>query len=83
MTYQCRFSFKFVLNKIGYLKGIICTIVHSWCDSHFTCISVYGMWRARIGVQVLRREFHTHIHLESLDSSLNERVSHIYTLRLF
>ena len=27
-------------------------------------ISACGMWRARAGVQVSRRELHTHIHLD-------------------
>ena len=27
-------------------------------------ISVYGMWRVRIRVQIFRRKFHTHIYLD-------------------
>ena len=40
------------------------TAVHPWCDGHSTSISAYGVWGVRAGVQVSRREFHTHIHLD-------------------
>ena len=36
---------------------------HSWCGGHSINISIYGVWRAMAGVQVFRRKFHTHIHL--------------------
>ena len=29
----------------------------------FFSISAYGVWRAKTGVQVSRREFHTHTHM--------------------
>ena len=37
---------------------------HPWRDGHFTSISVCGVWRARFGVHVFRRELHTHINLD-------------------
>ena len=40
------------------------TIAYFWCDGHFINISVYGVWRGKGGVQVSRREFYTHIHLD-------------------
>ena len=40
------------------------TIAHPWYDSHSICISACGVWRASVRVQVFRREFHTHIHLD-------------------
>ena len=36
---------------------------HPWCDGHSTSISTCEVWGARAGVQVSKREFHTHIHL--------------------
>ena len=46
------------------LNSLLVTTVHSWCDGHSTSISAYGVWEVRIGVQVSKREFHTHIHLD-------------------
>ena len=40
------------------------TTAHPWCDGHSTSISAYGMWGARVRVQVSRRELHTHIYLD-------------------
>ena len=37
---------------------------YSWCDSHFTSISVCRIWGIRAGVQVSRKEFHTYIHVD-------------------
>ena len=34
-----------------------------WRDDPSVSISACGMWMARVGVQVSRSEFHTHIHL--------------------
>ena len=34
------------------------------CNGHSTSISVCGVWEARVGVLVSRRELHTHIHLD-------------------
>ena len=31
---------------------------------HSTSISACGVWGIRVGIQVSRREFHTHIHLD-------------------
>ena len=39
------------------------TTAHHWCDGHSTSINACGMWRVRAGVQVSKRELHTHIHL--------------------
>ena len=33
-------------------KKTLYTIIHSWCDSHFTSISTCGVWEARVRVQV-------------------------------
>ena len=40
------------------------TIAHSWCDSHSTSISAYGVWGINVEVQVSMRELYTHIHLD-------------------
>ena len=40
--------------------------MHFWRDGHFTNISSCRMWRARVGIQVFRRKFHTHIHLDQV-----------------
>ena len=48
----------------GTIKQIKITTAHLWCDGHSTSISAYGVWGARVGVQVSRRETHTHIHLD-------------------
>ena len=40
------------------------TTAHPWCDGHSTSISACGVWGVRAGVQVSRREFHTHINLD-------------------
>ena len=40
------------------------TTAHPWCDGYSTSISTYGVWGARVGVQVSKRELHTHIHLD-------------------
>ena len=37
---------------------------HLWCSGHSTSIDTYRVWGARDRVQVSRREFHTHIHLD-------------------
>ena len=34
------------------------------CGGHSTSINACRVWVARAGVQVSRREFHTHIHLD-------------------
>ena len=47
----------------------------SWCGSHSTSINACGVWEIRAGVQVSRREFHTHIHL---DYVIAEIISYIY-----
>ena len=39
------------------------TPAHPWCDGHSTDISACGVWGVRAGVQVSKRELHTHIHL--------------------
>ena len=40
------------------------TTAHPWCDGYSTSISVCGVWGAKAGVQISRRELHTHIHLD-------------------
>ena len=40
------------------------TTAHSWCDGHSTDISACEVWGERAKVQVSRRKFHTHIHLD-------------------
>ena len=40
------------------------TTIHPYCDGHFTSISACGVWGVRAGIQVSRRELHTHIHLD-------------------
>ena len=37
---------------------------HPWCSGHSTSINTCGVWGARVGVQVSRRELHTNIHLD-------------------
>ena len=37
---------------------------HSWRNSYSTSISVCGVWGVRVGVQVSKKEFHIHIHLD-------------------
>ena len=34
-----------------------------WCSGCFTSITTCGVWGARVRVQVFRKEFYTHIHL--------------------
>ena len=46
------------LNNEGYF-----TIAYIWCDGHFISISVYGMWRIKVEIQVSKKEFHTHIYI--------------------
>ena len=46
-----------------------CKILHfnhriPWCDGHSISINTCGVWGARARVQVSKREFHTHIHLD-------------------
>ena len=38
--------------------------MHIWCGGHFTSIYACGVWEKSDRVQVLRRELHTHIHLD-------------------
>ena len=44
--------------------NIYMTTAHPWCDGYSTGISACGVWGARARVQISRREFHTHIHLD-------------------
>ena len=37
---------------------------YSWYGNHFTSITAYGVLGVRVEVQVSKREFHTHIHLD-------------------
>ena len=44
--------------------GAIVTPQVPWYDSHSTSINACSVWEVRTGVQVFRREFRTHIHLD-------------------
>ena len=46
------------------MQKILFTTAYPWCDGHFTSINACGVWGARAGVQVSRRELYTHIHLD-------------------
>ena len=46
------------------IKLKLLTTAHPWCSGHSTNINACGVWGVRAGVQVFRREFHTHIHLD-------------------
>ena len=46
------------------LSLLFITTAHPWRNDHSTSISVYGMWGVKVKVQVSRRKFHTHIHLD-------------------
>ena len=35
------------------------TTTHSWCDDHFTNISICGVWEVRVRIQIFKRELHT------------------------
>ena len=48
----------------GVINYNVFTTVHPYCDGHSISISVCEVWRAKIEVQVSRRELHTHIHLD-------------------
>ena len=37
---------------------------HPWCDGRFTSISASEVWGARAEIQVSKKEFYTHIHLD-------------------
>ena len=39
------------------------TTAHSWYNDHSTSINACWVWRVRVGIQVSRRELHTHIYL--------------------
>ena len=45
-------------------KSMKIITAHLWCDSHFTSISTCELLEVRAGVQVSRRKFYTHIHLD-------------------
>ena len=46
--------------KKGYIYD---TTAHNWYDDHFTSISTCEVWRVRVEVQISRKKFHIHIHL--------------------
>ena len=46
-----------------YIQGWI-TIAHPWYGGHSTSINVCGVWGVKVRVQISRREFHKHIHLD-------------------
>ena len=45
------------------LKWNLGIIAHPWCGDHSTSINACGVWGVRTRVQVSKREFHTHVHL--------------------
>ena len=40
------------------------TTTHHWCDSHSISISDSEVWGIKARIQVSKREFHVHIHLD-------------------
>ena len=40
------------------------TTAHPWCGGYSTSLDACGVWGARAGVQVSKRELHTHIYLD-------------------
>ena len=46
------------------MKPII--FFYDWCDGHFISINTCGMWKVRAEVQVFRRKFHIHVHLDQV-----------------
>ena len=51
------------------------TTTHPWRSDHFTSINAGRVWRIRVGVQVSKRKFYTHIYL--LDYTRVEFLSYI------
>ena len=52
--------------KCPHLKCKMDTIAHPWFGGYSTSIYDCGVWGVRAGIQIFRREFHTHIHLGSV-----------------
>ena len=40
------------------------TTAHVWCSNHSININVCEVWGAKTEIQVSKRKFHTHIHLD-------------------
>ena len=54
-----------MFSKKYYFKNrLLKTTAHPWCGGHFTSINACKVWGVRVEVQVSRREFHIHIHLD-------------------
>lgn len=54
-----------IVNKKWLIKLIKwITIAHHWRGSYSTRISSQGVWGVSPGVQVFKREIHTHVHLD-------------------
>ena len=58
-------------NTIKYNVGLVkvetqMTAAYPWCDGHSTSINACGVWGVRAEIQVFRRKFHTHIHLDQV-----------------
>ena len=49
--------------NVGVISHTPNTTAYPWCSGHFTSINACGVWGAKAGVQVSRRELHTHIYL--------------------
>ena len=63
---------------------------HLWQhSSHFTNINVCRVWWVRVGIQILRREFHAYIHLDYvrikflfyIKKNVNHKFEYIITLK--
>ena len=50
--------------KCPHLKCKMGIVAHPWFGGYSTSIYDCGVWGVRAGIQVSRREFHTHIHLD-------------------
>jgi len=50
--------------EAGMFKKSNVTTMHPWCGGYSTSINAYGVWRVRVGVQVSKRELHTHTRLD-------------------
>ena len=46
------------------------TTAHPWCSGHSTSINTCRVWGVMVGVQVFKRELHTHIHLDQGRNSI-------------
>ena len=45
-------------------RKINSTTPYLWYDGHSISIGTREVWRTKVGIQVSKKEFHTHIHLD-------------------